>query len=162
MKILPPSKRLRQGYIDFLSTCKTERECARFAIDLAEENGYVSLEAAIKEKRPLQAGDRVWAHAHGKALMLVEIGFEPFEAAGLTFSVRTSIRRGSTSSRTRCSNRTDSRCSTRIITGNQELFQWVTVPLAIHGVVVNKGTAALSMSWSGKRPTIRCSASPIS
>ena len=128
---------LAQGYIDFLSTCKTERECARFAIDLAEENGYVSLEAAIKEKRPLQAGDRVWAHAHGKALMLVEIGSEPFEHGLNILGAHIDSPRLDIKQNPLFESNGFALLDTHYYGGIKN-YQWVTVPLAIHGVVAKK------------------------
>ena len=128
---------LAQGYIDFLSTCKTERECARFAIDLAEENGYASLEAAIKEKRPLQAGDRVWAHAHGKALMLVEIGSEPFEHGLNILGAHIDSPRLDIKQNPLFESNGFALLDTHYYGGIKN-YQWVTVPLAIHGVVAKK------------------------
>ena len=128
---------LAQGYIDFLSTCKTERECARFAIDLAEENGYVSLEEAIKEKRPLQAGDRVWAHAHGTALMLVEIGSEPFEHGLNILGAHIDSPRLDIKQNPLFESNGFALLDTHYYGGIKN-YQWVTVPLAIHGVVAKK------------------------
>ena len=50
---------LAAEYIDFISDNKTERECARTAIALAEEHGYASLDDAVREGRALKAGDKV-------------------------------------------------------------------------------------------------------
>ena len=70
---------LAAGYIDFISENKTERECEEAAIARAEQAGYESLADAISAKRALKPGDKVWAHTHGKALLLVHIGTEPME-----------------------------------------------------------------------------------
>lgn len=128
---------LAQGYIDFISTCKTERECAAFAIDLAEENGYVSLERIIKEKRPLATGDRVWAHAHGKALMLVEIGSEPFESGLNILGAHIDSPRLDIKQNPLFESNGFALLDTHYYGGIKN-YQWVTVPLAIHGVVAKK------------------------
>ena len=51
--------KLSEGYIDFISECKTERLCAKQAIKLAEKAGYVSLESARKKGAKLKAGDKI-------------------------------------------------------------------------------------------------------
>ena len=68
---------LASNYIDFISENKTERRCAATAIRMAEKAGYVSLAEAVREGRALSAGDKVWAHSHGKALILVQLGSNP-------------------------------------------------------------------------------------
>lgn len=128
---------LAQGYIDFISSCKTERECAKFAIDLAEENGYVSLEAAIKEKRPLAPGERVWAHAHGKALILAELGSEPFENGFNILGAHIDSPRLDVKQNPLFESNGFALMDTHYYGGIKN-YQWVTVPLAIHGVVAKK------------------------
>ena len=68
---------LASNYIDFISENKTERRCAATAIRMAEKAGYISLADAVREGRALSAGDKVWAHSHGKALILVQLGRKP-------------------------------------------------------------------------------------
>ena len=74
---------LASNYIDFISENKTERRCAATAIRMAEKAGYVSLADAVREGRALSAGDKVWAHSHGKALILVQLGSNPL-SKGMT------------------------------------------------------------------------------
>ena len=70
---------LAARYIDFISDNKIEREIAAAAIKEAEDAGYVSLDELIENGGHLKAGDKVWAHTHGKALILVHLGTEPLE-----------------------------------------------------------------------------------
>ena len=70
---------LAADYIQFISENKTERECTDAAIAAAEAAGYKPLTAAIAAGETLKAGDKVWAHTHGKALMLVQLGEKPLE-----------------------------------------------------------------------------------
>lgn len=129
---------LGQGYIDFISTCKTERECAAFAIALAEENGYRSLEEAIDEGRALNPGDRVWAHARGKALMLVEIGSAPLESGFNILGAHIDSPRLDIKQNPLFESNGFAMLDTHYYGGIKN-YQWVAVPLAIHGVVVKKG-----------------------
>lgn len=128
---------LARGYIDFISSCKTERECARFAIDLAEKHGYASLDDAIGESRPLKPGDKVWAHAHGKALILVEVGSEPFERGFNILGAHIDSPRLDIKQNPLFESNGFALLDTHYYGGIKN-YQWVTVPLAIHGVVVKK------------------------
>ncbi|WP_417144798.1 aminopeptidase [Raoultibacter massiliensis] len=135
---------LAQGYIDFLSTCKTERECARFAIDLAEENGYVDLKQVIEEKRPIRPGDRIWAHAQGKALMLVDVGADPFESGLNILGAHIDSPRLDVKQNPLFESNGFALLDTHYYGGIKN-YQWVTVPLAIHGVVVKKDGSAVDV-----------------
>lgn len=58
------------GYMSFLSACKTERECVGYAVDAAEKNGFVPFDKSKKYK----AGDKVYVNNRGKAVILAVIG----------------------------------------------------------------------------------------
>lgn len=51
-----------EDYRKFLSACKTERECTSFFEAKAKEEGYQLLEDAIKEKKSLKPGDKVYVN----------------------------------------------------------------------------------------------------
>ena len=65
---------LASDYRDFISDNKTERECVTAAVAKAEAAGYRPLAEAVATGRALAPGDKVWATAQGKALVLVQIG----------------------------------------------------------------------------------------
>lgn len=128
---------LAAEYIDFISDNKTERECAAAAIALAEEHGYVSLADAVREGRALKAGDKVWAQAHGKALVLTHLGKRPL-AEGLNIlgahidSPRLDLKQNPLY---------ESNGFALLDThyyGGIKNYQWVTLPLALHGVIAKK------------------------
>ena len=56
---------LASGYIDFISECKTERECAAKTIEMARAAGYISLDEARAAGTQLKTGDRVYAESLG-------------------------------------------------------------------------------------------------
>ena len=68
-----------EEYKDFINNGKTERECAALAVDALEKAGYVSLEQAIREKKKLRAGDKVYLNKMGKAVLAFLIGKKPME-----------------------------------------------------------------------------------
>ena len=128
---------LAAEYIDFISDNKTERECAASAVALAEEHGYLPLDQAVREGRALKAGDKVWAQAHGKALILAHLGQKPLEQ-GLNIlgahidSPRLDLKQNPLY---------ESNGFTLFDThyyGGIKNYQWVTLPLALHGVIAKK------------------------
>ena len=149
---------LAAEYIDFISDNKTERECAASAVALAEEHGYLPLDQAVREGRTLKAGDKVWAQAHGKALILAHLGQKPLEQ-GLNIlgahidSPRLDLKQNPLY---------ESNGFTLFDThyyGGIKNYQWVTLPLALHGVIAKKDAPWWTSRWATTR-TIRCSASP--
>ncbi len=68
-----------EGYRNFISENKTERECAASAIKLAEAAGYVKLSDAITADKTLKAGDKVYADIRGKSVIFVQIGTKSLE-----------------------------------------------------------------------------------
>ncbi len=128
---------LARDYIDFISDNKTERECAASAVRLAEAAGYVPLAKAVAEGTPLKAGDKVWATTHGKAVILVQVGTEPM-SAGLNIlgahidSPRMDVKQNP------LYESTDFTLLDTHYYGGIKKYQWVTLPLALHGVVAKK------------------------
>ncbi|WP_080800117.1 aminopeptidase [Arabiibacter massiliensis] len=127
-------EQLAAEYIDFISDNKTERECAAAAIAQAEEHGYRPLDEAVRDGRALAAGDKVWALAHGKALILAHIGRRPL-AEGLNIlgahidSPRLDLKQNPFSEANGLAH-----LDTHYY-GGIKAYQWVTLPLALHGVV---------------------------
>ena len=135
---------LAAEYIDFISDNKTERECAASAVALAEEHGYLPLDQAVREGRTLKAGDKVWAQAHGKALILAHLGQKPLEQ-GLNIlgahidSPRLDLKQNPLY---------ESNGFTLFDThyyGGIKKYQWVAMPLAMHGVIVKKDGTSVNV-----------------
>ncbi|MBM6775214.1 aminopeptidase [Olsenella profusa] len=128
---------LCEGYKSFISDNKTERECVAASVRMAEEAGYVSLTDRIASGEPLKPGDKVYAVNRGKSLMLVHMGTEPLER-GVNIlgahidSPRLDVKQDPIEERN------------ELVTldthyyGGVKKYQWVTMPLAIHGVVCKK------------------------
>ena len=68
-----------EGYRQFLSQCKTERECTSYFINEAEKCGFKDLAVIIEKNKKLKAGDKVYLSNRGKGLALFVIGKEPLE-----------------------------------------------------------------------------------
>ena len=128
---------LCEGYKAYISDNKTERECCAAAVSLAEEAGYVDLAAKIAAGEALKPGDKVYAINRGKALMLVNMGTDPLEQ-GVNIlgahidSPRLDVKQNP------LEEKSDLLTLDTHYYGGIKKYQWVTVPLAIHGVVAKK------------------------
>lgn len=126
-----------EGYKKFISDCKTERECVQEIIRLAREQGYTDLKEAIKAGNPLKAGDKVYINNMEKAVALFILGKEPLEK-GLKIlgahidSPRLDVKQ------VPLYEDTDMAMLDTHYYGGIKKYQWVTLPLAIHGVVAKK------------------------
>ena len=120
-------------YMDFLNCCRTEREAVRYAIRAAEENGFREFHPGEE----LKPGDRIWVNNRGKALMLAVIGTEGLEhgtviAGAHIDSPRLDLKQMPLYEQ-------DELCYLKThYYGGIKKYQWVTVPLELHGVVALK------------------------
>ena len=126
-----------EDYRQFLSDCKTERECVDFFIEKAEAAGYVNLETLIVDGKKLKAGDKVYAANKGKMLAVFNIGTEALEN-GLNIlgahidSPRMDLKQNP------LYEDTDIALLDTHYYGGIKKYQWVTIPLALHGVIAKK------------------------
>ena len=128
---------LASNYIDFISENKTERRCAATAIRMAEKAGYVSLADAVREGRALSAGDKVWAHSHGKALILVQLGSSPLSEGMNILGAHIDSPRLDLKQNPLYESNGFALLDTHYYGGIKN-YQWVTLPLAMHGVIAKK------------------------
>jgi len=128
---------LSDRYKEFMSKCKTERECVTEFILLAEKNGYRNINEIIKGNLKVKPGDKLYANNKGKALVMFHIGEEPMEK-GLNIlgahvdSPRLDLKQNP------LYEDSDLALFKTHYYGGIKKYQWVTIPLAIHGVVVKK------------------------
>lgn len=128
-------ERLAQDYIAFISENKTERECVRSGIALAEAAGYKPLSEAIKQQRALVPGDKVWADAFGKALILVQVGSDSIQDGVRILGAHIDSPRLDIKQNPLFEANELAYLDTHYYGGIKH-YQWVTLPLAMHGVVV--------------------------
>jgi len=128
-------------YIRFLNICKTERECVDFSLDLLKKNGFENIE----EKEKLDYGDRVYYINRDKAVYAAVIGEKSF-LEGINF-IGSHID----------SPRLDLKPNPLYEDGGFALFkthyyggikkyQWTTIPLAIHGVIVKSDGSVIDVN----------------
>jgi len=125
------------AYTTFISQNKTERECVASAIKLAEAAGYQNLDDLIEAGAALQEGSRVYASNRGKSLILIELGRELL-TKGMNIlgahvdSPRLDVKQNP------LEEKNDLAYFDTHYYGGVKKYQWVTLPLAIHGVVAKK------------------------
>ena len=126
-----------EDYKEFISKCKTERECVTEFIRLAEEKGYRDLATLIEEKEVLKPGDKVYANNAGKTLALFVIGSQPMEKGLRIIGAHVDSPRLDLKQNPLYEDSGLALFKTHYY-GGVKKYQWVTLPLAIHGVVVKK------------------------
>ena len=132
-----------EGYKAFISDCKTERECVYEIIKQAKEEGYRDIKDIISKKETLKAGDKVYANNMDKAIALFLIGEKPFEEGMKILGAHIDSPRLDLKQNPLYED-TDMALLDTHYYGGIKKYQWVTLPLAIHGIVVKKdGTKIL-------------------
>jgi len=126
-----------EGYKNFMSTCKTERECVTEVIKLAKAEGYKDIEEIIRDKKKLQSGDKVFANNKGKTIALFIIGNEQMEKGLKILGAHIDSPRLDAKQNPLYEDSELVLLDTHYYGGIKK-YQWVTLPLALHGVVVKK------------------------
>ena len=124
-------------YKSFISTCKTERECVKESIRLAESVGYRNLEDIIKNNETLKCGDKVYANNKDKNIALFVIGSEPIEKGLKILGAHIDSPRLDLKQNPLYEEGELALLDTHYYGGIKK-YQWVTLPLALHGVVAKK------------------------
>lgn len=128
-------EKLSKEYIDFLSNGKTERECADIAVNAAEKAGYKNLRDLIKGKKKVKAGDRIYDVCMGKSVVLFNIGSDDIEKGMNILGAHIDSPRMDVKQNPLYEDGDLAYLDTHYYGGIKK-YQWVTLPLAIHGVIV--------------------------
>ena len=132
---------LNAGYKAFLDKGKTERECVAEAVRLAEAAGYMPLETALRCRRRMVPGDKIYAVCMNKALALFQLGEEPLENGMNILGAHIDSPRVDVKQNPLYESDGQAYLDTHYYGGIKK-YQWVAQPMAIHGVLVKKdGTA---------------------
>lgn len=129
-----------EGYKRFISDCKTERECVAEVIRQAEVKGYKDLYSC----KTLKAGDKVYAANMGKDIMLFLIGTKPMEQGMKILGAHIDSPRLDLKQNPLYEESELALLDTHYY-GGVKKYQWVSIPLAIHGVVVKKDGTKISV-----------------
>ena len=132
-------------YRHFLNVGKTERECITQIVKEAEEAGYVSFEEKVKNGEDLKAGDKVYQVGMQKIIALYHIGEDDL-AQGMNIlcahidSPRLDIKQNP------LYEDTDLAYLDTHYYGGVKKYQWVALPMAMHGVIVKKDGTVVNVT----------------
>ena len=138
-------EKLAKDYRAFLDAGKTERECVTELVREAEANGYVSLEAKQAAGEKIQPGDKVYVVGMKKIMALFLVGQEPLEK-GMNIlgahidSPRLDVKQNP------LYEHTDLAYLDTHYYGGVKKYQWVALPLAIHGVIAKKDGSVVNVT----------------
>lgn len=136
---------LAKAYREFLDKGKTERECVTEIVKEAEAAGYESLESKIEKGEKIKAGDKVYAIGMKKIVALFHVGCEEL-SRGMSIlcahidSPRLDVKQNP------LYEDTDLAYLDTHYYGGVKKYQWVTLPLAMHGVVAKKDGSVVEVS----------------
>lgn len=128
---------LSRAYRAFLNHGKTERECVKQIVERAKEAGYKELSELIKEGKTCKPGDKVYSVNMEKAVILFQVGSEPLENGMNILGAHIDSPRLDVKQNPLYEDGDFAFLDTHYYGGIKK-YQWVTIPLAIHGVVVKK------------------------
>ncbi len=138
-------EKLSDEYKAFLSRCKTGRECTAYFTKEAEKAGYRSLDTLISEGVSLKEGDKVYAVGMGKTIALFQIGRKPV-TDGMNIlcahidSPRLDLKQ------VPLYEDTELAFLDTHYYGGIKKYQWVTIPLALHGVIAKKDGSVVEVN----------------
>ena len=130
-------EKLAKDYRAFLDAGKTERECVTELVREAEANGYVNLETKLAAGEKIQPGDKVYAVGMKKVMALFHVGQEPLEKGMNILGAHIDSPRLDVKQNPLYED-TDLAYLDTHYYGGVKKYQWVAIPLALHGVVALK------------------------
>lgn len=138
-------EKLAKDYRAFLDAGKTERECVTELVREAEANGYVSLEAKQAAGEKIQPGDKVYAVGMEKIMALFHVGQEPLEKGMNILGAHIDSPRLDVKQNPLYED-TDLAYLDTHYYGGVKKYQWVALPLAIHGVIAKKDGSVVNVT----------------
>lgn len=128
---------INEKYKWCLDVGKTERECIKLAIDMLVKEGYRNIEDIFQAGEALKSGDKVYAVCMDKSIAMFHIGSEPLEKGMNILGAHIDSPRIDVKQNPLYENEELAYLDTHYYGGIKK-YQWVALPLALHGVVVKK------------------------
>lgn len=155
-KQLTELEKVCKDYLKFLDQGKTERECVKVIVDLCKKYGYVDLQDVIKNKKKLKEGDKVYNVCMDKTVAMFRIGKKKLEKGMNILGAHIDSPRMDVKQNPLYENGDFAYLDTHYYGGIKK-YQWVTLPLALHGVVVKKdGTVEEVVIGEDKNDPVFC------
>lgn len=126
-----------KDYIDFLNNGKTERECIDTIVNLIEKEGYLELEQIIKNGGSVKEGDKVYSVWMNKCIVMYQIGKKDIMEGINILGAHIDSPRMDLKQNPLYEKDGFAYLDTHYYGGIKK-YQWVAIPLALHGVIVKK------------------------
>ena len=136
---------LNAGYREFLDNSKTERECIDTIVNTVEAAGYKELETLIAEGKTLTKGDKVYSVWMNKSIAMFQIGTKPMTEGMNILGAHIDSPRLDIKQNPLYEDGGFAYLDTHYY-GGVKKYQWVTIPLALHGVVVKKDGTTIELN----------------
>ncbi len=136
---------LSDAYRTFLDKGKTERECIDQIVNRIENEGYVELESLIKENKTLKAGDKVYSVCMNKSIVMYQIGKRSMVEGLNILGAHIDSPRLDVKQNPLYEDGGIAYLDTHYY-GGVKKYQWVTLPLALHGVIVKKDGTTIEVN----------------
>lgn len=134
-----------RAYMDFLDCGKTERECVDTIVNEIEAAGYVELEKAIAGGAALKQGDKVYAVWMNKTIVMFQIGEKPLTEGMNILGAHIDSPRLDVKQNPLYESDNIAYLDTHYYGGIKK-YQWVALPLALHGVIIKKDGTTVELS----------------
>ncbi len=138
-------EQLNREYRDFLDNGKTERECIDTIVNTIEAEGYRELESLIGSGTKLAKGDKVYSVCMNKSIAMFQIGEKPMTAGMNILGAHIDSPRIDVKQNPLYEDSNLGYLDTHYY-GGVKKYQWVAIPLALHGVVVKKDGTTVEMN----------------
>ena len=144
-KQLKELEKLNQEYREFLDNGKTERECIDTIVNTIEAEGYRELETLVKAGKKLKKGDKVYSVWMNKSIVMFQMGSRPLQEGMNILGAHIDSPRLDVKQNPLYEDGGFAYLDTHYY-GGVKKYQWVTLPLAIHGVIVKKDGTTVELN----------------
>ncbi len=136
---------LSKEYLDFLNTGKTERLVHDYVIKIALKNGYKNIEEYIKKQGSLIPGDKIFRTHSGRTIFLAKLGKKPLTEGMRIIGAHIDAPRLDTKPNPLYEDSELVLMDTHYYGGIKK-YQWVTIPLAMYGIIIKKDGKKVKIS----------------
>lgn len=134
-----------EGYKEFLAVAKTERECVDYMVEKAQAQGFT----AFDSKKTYKAGDKVYFNNRGKSIILAVMGKKGVSEGAKIVAAHIDSPRLDLKPTPLYENSELAYFKTHYYGGIKK-YQWVAIPLSLHGVMIKKDGESVKISIGEK------------
>ncbi len=134
-----------EGYKEFLAVAKTERECVDYMVEKAQTQGFT----AFDSKKTYKAGDKVYFNNRGKSIILAVMGKKGVSEGAKIVAAHIDSPRLDLKPTPLYESSELAYFKTHYYGGIKK-YQWVAIPLSLHGVMIKKDGESVKISIGEK------------